>query len=427
MSLHSFEPARREANIKSKPNAESQFNFGTGQPSSVFGTSGATPPLYQQPRVLGATGLVVIGLLAGAYWVNRPAVDPAVAGKGAANSDLTVTVTTIDHMNVTRSLEVNGSLRAFDELPLGTETSGIAIRQVLVDEGDHVQAGQLLARFNDDLLKADVVQKQAQLREAVANAAEGTANARRAEELLKSGAISQRDADNRRALAATAEARVGVAEASLAQSQARLRQADIRAPANGVISWRGAREGAVMSAGGPELFRLLRDGRLELAAELVERDLPSIKPGQKVMLGVDGPNGSKTVDGTVRLVSPVVDPKTRLGLVRIDVPTDSDLRPGMFLRGRIAIGSVEGLVVPEPAVVYQSAKPVIFVVDDQSKVSIRRVETGERQNGMIAISGQVNQGEKVVLIGAGYLKDGDKVVIADKAPDVDIKPMPNTY
>jgi len=422
MSLHSFEPSRRDAASSAKAVAGPQLSFGLGGASRVPAGLWAG---FSRPAVIGGV-LVLLMVLGGIIWATRSG-GPAVPAKGAGNSDQTVTAIPITRLDVVQSLEVNGSIRAFDELPLGTETSGIAIRQVLVDEGDHVRAGQLLARFNDDLLLAEVNQKQALLREAQANAAEGSANAKRAEELLKSGAISQRDADNRRALAASAEARVGVAQASLAQAQARLRQADIRAPADGVISWRGAREGAVMSAGGPELFRLLRDGRLELAAELVERDLSSIKPGQVVSLSVDGPEGSRAVTGAVRLVSPLVDPKTHMGLVRIDVPADAGLRAGMFLRGRIALGNISALVVPEPAVVYLSAKPTIFVVDAEMKAHARRVDTGARQDGMIAISGQIAEGERVVMMGAGYLKEGDKIVIADKLPDAKIKPMPQSF
>jgi HlyD family secretion protein len=99
----------------------------------------------------------------------------------------------------------------------------------------------------------------------------------------------------------------------------------------------------------------------------------------------------------------------------------------MFLRGRIALGNISALVVPEPAVVYLSAKPTIFVVDAEMKAHARRVDTGARQDGMIAISGQIAEGERVVMMGAGYLKEGDKIVIADKLPDAKIKPMPQSF
>jgi RND family efflux transporter MFP subunit len=381
-------------------------------------------PMWRQwvtKRSLIAGGVVLALALGGTYYAMQPAA-PAAGPKGT--SDLTVTVVPIRQVTMARKLEINGSLRAFDELPLGTETSGLVIKQVLVDEGDHVSAGQLLARFNDDLLRADVVQKEALLREAEANAAEGLANIRRAEELLKTGAISQRDADNRRALASTADARVGVARATLEQARSRLRQADIRAPSDGIITYRGARVGAVMSAGGPELFRLLRDSRLELAADVIERDLIDIKPGQTVNLNIDTPSGTREVAGQVRLVSPSVDPKTRLGLVRIDVPIDPDLRAGMYTHGRIVMHTSTALAVPEPAVVYQAAKPIVFVVDAESKAHVRQVLTGEREGGMIAITGSVAAGDRVVQMGAGYLKEGEKVVVSDKMPDVEIKPVP---
>jgi RND family efflux transporter MFP subunit len=425
MSLHSFEPAPRNHATEQKSKAEAfhaQVIGGRGQKPSVDQGAWTDWRSYTTPKRLSIIGVVVAVALGGVWYATRPAVKP-VTNNGAV--DVTVSLVPVTKTMITRNLDVNGTVRAFDELPLSTETSGIAIKQVLVDEGDRVVAGQLLARLNDDLLAADVVQKEALLREADANAAESRANARRAEELLKSGAISQRDADNRRALAATAEARVGVARATLEQSKARLRQADIRAPADGIISTRNARVGAVPS-GGIELFRLLRDGRLELAAEVVERDLMSVKAGQAVTLTIDTPSGSRTVDGKVRLVSPVVDPKTRQGVVRIDVPNSDGLRAGMFITGRIAIGQSEALTVPEPTVVYQSAKTFVFTIDEKSIVHARQVAVGERQNGMIAITGPISENDKVVGLGGGYLKEGDKVVVVDKMPDVEIKPMPKT-
>lgn len=423
MSLHSYDTQREGPVVARRPRVE---EAATAARPAAGAQAGFRLAGFRPSRAMLATGgVLVILALAGAYVATRSPAPPAAAG--ANGSSLTVTVSPVTRVAIARSLAVTGSLKAFDELPLGTETAGIMIKEVLVDEGDHVTAGQVLARFNDDLLRADLVQKEASLREAEANAAEGQANIRRAEELLKTGAISVRDADNRRALAATAEARVGVARANLEQSRARLRQADIRAPVSGVITYRGARVGAVMSAGGPELFRLLRDSRIELAAEVPERDLAEVKVGQPVALAVDTGTGPRAFQGVVRLISPVVDPKTRIGTVKIDVPTDPGLRSGMFVHGRIEVGEVTGLTVPELAVVYQAGRPVLFTVDAENKAHARIIETGARGNGRVAVTGDLAEGDKVVVSGAGYLKEGDPVVVSEAASDVGVKPIPKLF
>lgn len=348
-----------------------------------------------------------------------------VPGAGAPNADTGMTVTTapVVQVEAPRTLMVTGSLAAWDELPIGTATSGIAVVEVLVDEGDRVQAGQLLARFDDSVLKADLLQKEATLREAEAVAAEAQANVRRAEELGRSGTVSQRELESRRATAATAQARVGVAQANREQSLARLRQTEIKAPTAGTIVKRNARLGAVMSAGGVELFRLIRDDRVELVAEVPERDLAGIVAGQPVALALDGGAGPER-EGRVRLVSPTVDPKTRIGTVKVDVPAAPDLRPGMFLIGRIRTGTTVGPAVPETAIVYKDAKPLLFVLGGDGKVQMRPVQTGTRAAGQVTIAAGASVGETVVVAGAGYLKDGDPVVVADAQAATPVKPLP---
>jgi RND family efflux transporter MFP subunit len=359
-------------------------------------------------------GIVAAGT---AYYVMQPAA-PAAKGPDAKVTALTVTVVPVQQGMIPRSLVVTGSLAARDELPIGTETIGLALSEVLVEVGDHVTKGQLLARFNDRLLRATVQQMQASLNEARANASEAEANAHRADQLVKNGWMSGKDFDNRKASALTTAARVGVAEANLALAEAQLRQAEVRAPADGTITQRSAHLGAVMSAGGAELFRMIRDDRVELVAELPETDLLPVKQGQPVTLSVEG---SAEVQGEVRFVEPSVDQKTRVGRVRIDVAKSPDLRPGMFVTGRILLGQTNGLTVPEKAVVYQDSKPRLYVIGADNTAELRSVQLGPRDNGQIAVLSGVKSGEHVALRGAGYLKNGEAVTIVD-----DSQALPST-
>jgi RND family efflux transporter MFP subunit len=361
--------------------------------------------------IAGLIGLAVAG--GGAYVALQPKAPPAAAADKVASA-LTVTTAPVKTGTVPRTLMVTGSLAAFDELPIGTETEGLAISEVLVEIGDHVKQGQLLVRFNNSVLRAQLQQAQAALNEAEANAVEARANVRRADELVKDGWMSGQDHDNRRAVAATMEARVGVAQANVALAEAKLRQADIKAPADGTISARTARVGAVVSAGGTELFRMIRDDRIELVAELPEADVALIKPGQTIALHVDGAaDASATAQGKVRLVEPTVDLRTRIGRVRIDVTRNANTLPGMFVSGMVTLGQTSALVVPEKSVVYQNGEPRVLVIDANNTVEMRPVTLGPRSDNVIAILSGVSDGERVALRGATYLKSGDHVTVVD--------------
>lgn len=363
---------------------------------------------------IAASLLVVAALAGGGYYATqmRPpaAAKPAVA---APISALTVTVQSVEQGLIPHNLMVTGSLAARDELPIGTETSGLALSEVLVEVGDHVKQGQLLCRFNDQLLRAQLQQAQASLVEAEANVAEAEANARRGEELVKAGWISGKEYDNRRATAASMAARVGVARANVALAAAKLKQSELRAPTDGTISSRSAHLGAVTLGG--EMFRMIRDDRVELVAELPENELAQIKLGQKVDVSVEG--GGKTANGAVRLIEPTVDAKTRIGRVRIDVDQSANLKPGMFVTAQITLGQTDGLIIPEKAVVYLDGKPVVFAVDAGGKVEQRSVTLGPRAQGQILLLSGVAPNERLALRGAAYLKNGDQVTIVDGQAD----------
>jgi RND family efflux transporter MFP subunit len=361
--------------------------------------------------IAGLLGLAIAG--GGAYLAMNPKAPASPAAVKVASA-LTVTVAPVQNGTVPRTLMITGSLAAFDELPIGTETEGLAISEVLVDIGDHVKQGQILVRFNNSVLKAQLQQAQASLNEAEANAVEARANWKRADELVKSGWMSGQDHDNRRAVAATMEARVGVAQANVALAEAKLRQAEVRAPSDGTISSRTARVGAVQTAGGAELFRMIRNDRIELVAELPEADLALVKAGQPITLHVDGAaDPAATAKGTVRLVEPTVDQKTRIGRVRIDVERNTSTLPGMFVSGLVTLGQTAALVVPEKSVIYQNGEPHVMVISSDGNAESRAVTLGPRNSNAIAILSGVTAGEQVALRGATYLKSGDHVTIVD--------------
>jgi RND family efflux transporter MFP subunit len=244
-------------------------------------------------------------------------------------------------------------VHAWQELPVGSETSGVAVVELLAEEGDAVKHGQLLARLNDRVLVAQLAQQDANVSEARATLTEARANLQRAETLHRQNATSAQSLDARQAAASTAAARLAVAEASKAETAARLAQTRILAPADGYVSSRTVEIGQIVSSG-QELFKVVREGRLELDAEVPETGLASVREGQAALVSADG---AGEVAATVRAVAPSIDARTRLGIVHLALPPDSGFRPGMFARAEIALGDAPALVVPQGAVCGAKAGP----------------------------------------------------------------------
>jgi HlyD family secretion protein len=364
---------------------------------------------------LGAVvAVAVAAIVASQLMGHKPAVVQAVPVQ-------TITVGPVVQAPLGRALVVNGSLAAWDELPVGTEAGGLAIVQVAVDEGDKVTKGQLLAKLDDSVLKAQYAQALASVAQAEASvrksqAMSGTANSdvRRAKELSKNGYISGQIAEQRETTLTAAEADVNVARQNLVTAQAiaderaaQLAQTEIRAPTDGTVSKRMAKLGNVVAVG-EQLFRVIRDNRVELQAEVPEMDLPQLKTGQVATIVVNDTD-PRHFEGKIRLIGATVDPATRIGMVYVALPEDPALKPGMFVHGQIQIGQANVLQVPEEAIVYKDSKPAVFVVDANNHARLRMVDTGTRVNGTVEIVSGVTAGERVALAGAGYLKDNDLV------------------
>jgi HlyD family secretion protein len=414
------------------------------------GTKLALPPAKKNQGwlpLLISLGVISFGAVAlHMNATNRPEGAPPVASTPPRPS-LTVTVQPVISKSFPKTLSVSGSLAAWDELPLAAEASGLRIDNIYVDEGDRVRKGQVLATLNNQLLKAQmqqsearvskamsgIRQQQAAIREAEALKIEADRNFKRYDNLVREGAISQQEAQSRQTSAATSQARVDSARQSLAVAQsdlaaakadlqefkARMSQTQIVAPVDGFISKRQAKLGSVTSgssASSSALFTMVRDGRIELNAEVSELDLPGIKPGQPVVISSDA-DPSKRYTGRVREVAPVVDAQTRIGLVRIKLPPNPELRPGMFVRGQLRLGSAPAVVVPETALLFKDGKPFVFVVKGEprqggtAQATVRLIQTGARDAGFVEVRSGLRTGEQIILSGAGYLKDGDTVRI----------------
>jgi RND family efflux transporter MFP subunit len=285
----------------------------------------------------------------------------------------------------------SGTISAWQEVPIGAETGGLTAVALLVDEGQSVVKGQPLLKMNDVLL-------QAQVRQAKASADQASKAYTRAKELHDKQYLSAAALDQ-------AYANQETTAAALATAQVQLSQATVRAPVAGVISSRKAVLGQVVQPGA-ELFRIVRDGRIELNLEVVESELTLIKAGMPATVTSDT---TGSVTGTVRIVTPMVDPATRLGYARISVPWSSGLRPGMFAAGAVNVGTQSVATVPQVAVVYSENAPGVFVVGADGKAHRRKVTLGGQAGQNVIVREGLQPGDRIVTTGAGFLNDGDKV------------------
>ncbi|MFA6262602.1 MAG: efflux RND transporter periplasmic adaptor subunit [Bacteroidia bacterium] len=319
--------------------------------------------------------LTLVALLAAGVAV-RAADDKAASA--APKPALTVTVTQPQRAALPLVVAANGSIAAWQEASVGAESNGWRIAEVRVNVGDSVKRGQVLATFAAEMAQADLAQIKAAVAEAEATAAEAAANAQRARELQASGALSAQQINQYLTAERTAQARLEAQRAAARVQELRLAQTQVLAPDNGVISARSATVGAVVPAG-QELFRLIRQGRLEWRAEVPAADLASLKAGQ-----------------TVRVT-----------------PAANGAKAGMFARGEFDIGSGNGLTLPQTAVLLRDGFSYIFAVGSDAKVKQVKVNVGRRVGDRIELTTALDASARVVVSGGGFLADGDTVRVVE--------------
>jgi len=436
---------------------------------------------------------------------------PAASSAAPAQS---VTVAEVKTSSVQNTLEATGTVRASEMISVLSQATGLQIQQVLVDEGDYVKAGQLMARLDDAALQAQLKQAQASVAEAEARLAELKAGNRSEEiaqaearfnqaraRLRQAQASIPRQIDQAQAQVASAQARLNLAEnryrslrtlvnqgaitqdrfneslseyesaqANLSEAQQRLDQArntnspeiaqleaavaeaqqqlkqqragsrpevisqseaqlarakgevqllmsqlqDTRvvAPVSGKVAERNARVGKVTSS--EALFQIIENSSLQLELEVPETQLPQISPGQSVTI-TSNVDSSLQLSGKVREIDPVVDQDSRKAIVKVDLPAQDSLRPGMFLKAAITTSEENGLTVPSKAVLPQSdGSAIVYQVSEDGTVKAQAVEMGEiLPTEQVEIKSGLSAGDRVVVKGAAYLKDGDKVEVVE--------------
>jgi RND family efflux transporter MFP subunit len=327
-----------------------------------------------------------------------------------ASSALAVALSPVQSYPLARSVIVSGPVSAYEEMQLGVELSGQRITRLNVDVGQQVKQGQVLLELDHRTLDSELAQADASTQQAKASLELAQAKQARGQKLAAGQLISISDLDELRATTTQAQAQLVTARASRDAAKLQRDFAQLRAPADGVISKRLIQPGQVVSAGS-ELLRLIRDGRLEWRAELPEDQLAHVAVGNAIALTYTG----LQIHGRVRAVTPGVDAQTRTGTVYADLPEPGPLKPGTYVEGRILTGDGQALMVPTSAIVQRDGHSYVFTMKDRQAVARRRVRTGQTSQGRVEIIDGLKAGEQVVSEGAGFLGDGDKVRVVAPA------------
>ncbi|SPO55920.1 conserved exported protein of unknown function [Pseudomonas sp. JV551A1] len=356
--------------------------------------------------------LVAIGMLLSACERAAEAPVPTAIDKAV----LTVAVAAPTEQFLISSLTANGPIAAWQEAVIGPEVNGLRVDAVLVQVGDQVRKGQALATFAKDTVQHDYRLAKAALDEAIALAHEARSDGERARELRDIGGLSGQQVQQMLTQEQATQARVQAARARVAVQELHLSQTTLRAPDDGIISARSATVGSV-PAQGTEMFRMIRQGRLEWRAELTAQQLAKIRPGQESRIG--SPEGGYW-SGRVRQIAPTVDTTSRRGVVYVDISgpvtkNAASMPAGAYVKGEVILGERPGMMVPQTAIVARDGFHLVFKVNDDQRVEGLKVDVGrivdDRQEVMSGLEGS----ERIVVAGGAFLNSGDLVQIAEGA------------
>lgn len=359
----------------------------------------------RQLLIAAAVGVVLLVVVL-AIMLGRGASTPPSQTAGAGQIP-TVSVVVPGRTNVGRDIVASGPLGAKRDQPVGIAGTGGRVVSVLVDAGSWVRAGQTLAVVDRSVEAQQAAQQAAQVEANKANAALAQSDYDRAIALQGRGFVSKAEIDAKKAARDAAFAQVRVAQAQLAGTRATIGRLNVVAPTAGLILSRSVEVGQIVSPGTGALFRLADDGQMEMRAQLSQQDLASVHVGMTAQVT---PVGSDTgFTGTVWQVSPVIDPQSRLGEVRIAVPYNQAMRPGGFAEARITAGTTTAPELPQSAVLSDDKGNYVYIVNTKNIVERRDIKIGTVNDTGVAIASGLNGNEAVVLSAGPFLNPGQKI------------------
>jgi HlyD family secretion protein len=387
-----------------KPGLQSAPELAIDRDGDGFGATSSAG--FGRGRMILVAALIVAALGLAWYFMHRssavPAADAAKGGQGQS-----VSVITPGRTSVTGTITASGTIAARREMPVGVAGEGGRVESVLVDAGDWVRAGQVLAVVDRSVQVQQIAGQAANIEVQRANARIAQANLDRALKLVERGFISKADVDRLVATRDAAVAQVRVADAALGQLRASNARLNIIAPAAGLVLTRGVEPGQIVSGGSGVLFRIAKDGEFEMQARLAENDLAHLTVGQTADVMPVGMTQPFT--GQIWQLSPTIDTQTREGVARIALVYNAALRPGGFASAQIRSGTVTAPLLPESAVLSDQKGTFVYVVGGNNKVARRAVKTGDVTAQGIVVTEGLAGNERVVMRAGGFLNPGDTV------------------
>ena len=364
------------------------------------------------PRRLWIIVLVVVAMVIGLiYFMSSGSADKKAAEAAAAspkNAQVpTVTVEIPGRQQVTRFVSATGTIAAKIDMPVGVAGEGGLVTNVLVQPGQWVRAGQVLATIDRSVQLQTGASLAAQINVTRSDARLAQAELDRAAALVARGFISKADLDRRTATRDAANARVTVAQAQLAEANARTGRLNIRAPAAGLVLTRNVEPGQIVSAGSGTLFRLAKGGELELRAALSDADMSAVSVGVSAQVTPVG--SDRSFAGRIWQVSPVIDPQTRQGIAKIALGYNAALRPGGFAAANIASGTSQVPLLPQSAVQSDAKGNYVYVINTNNEVVRQAIKVGQVSDAGVAISEGLAGTERVVVSAGAFLNPGQKV------------------
>ncbi|MBB3347366.1 efflux RND transporter periplasmic adaptor subunit [Sphingomonas citri] len=360
-------------------------------------------PRRRRRWILIAGIALLVAALAG-YFLTRHKDAPHAA---PADQAPTVTVLVPGAAAVARQVSATGSLAAKREMPVGVAGEGGMVSRVLVEPGQWVRAGQVLATIDRSVQVQTAESLASQIAVARSDLVLAQAELERAQSLVDRGFISKADVQRRIATRDAAAARLKVAGATYSEQRARNARLDIRAPAAGLILTRGVEPGQIVSSASGTLFRMARDGEMEMRAQLAENDLQGVRVGSAAKVTPVG--DTRSFAGRVWQIAPVIDTQTRQGIARIQLSYDPALRPGGFASATITAGAESEPSLPQSALLSDDRGNYVYIVDAEDRAQRRDVKLGTVTEDRVAIASGLKGDERVVQSAGAFLNPGQKV------------------
>lgn len=354
-------------------------------------------------RIIVAVVSVAVLAMGGKALLSQKSV--AATAPAARPASLTVTAVAPARVSWPSTIPAQGAIAAWQESTISTEIGGLRIAQVLVDVGTPVKHGQEIATLAQESVIAGVHKQEAGVAQAKASLAQAKSDADRARSVSSSGALSEQKIQEYLISEETAQANLASAQAALESARIDLNRTHILAPDDGVISSRTAAVGTVVNAGA-ELFKMVRQNRLEWRAEVAAPQLGGLQAGQKAIVAL--PQGDE-IAGRVRMIAPTLNTDTRTALVYVDLPKSSGAKAGMYAEGRIELGQSAAFTVPLSAVVLRDGTNYVFEIGKGNLIEQRQVKTGRREGDRVEILSGLAPEAHIAASGGAFLNQGDLV------------------